>query len=91
MSTVKHISFEALAGNLTEFLDKVRTEHTTLVVEYASGEQLLIKPHSPPRQNAREDQSDHMLLPPSDQIPDPREVGSAGAVYELDPNGLTPG
>ncbi len=46
MSTTQHISFEELAGNLTEVLNLVREAHKAVVVEYANGEQVLIKPVS---------------------------------------------
>jgi hypothetical protein len=91
MSTVYQISFEELAGNFAAILNKVRDEHTTIVVEYASGEKLLIKPLAPPRQDAHEDPTDPTQQQPPRQVLDTGEVGSAGAVYELDPNGLTPG
>jgi hypothetical protein len=91
MSTVQQISFEELAGNLAAILNKVLDEHTTVVVEYASGEKLLIKPLSPTRQDAHEDSTAPTRQQPLQQGLDPGEVGSAGAVYELDPNGLTPG
>jgi hypothetical protein len=91
MSTVYQISFEELAGNLAAILNKVRDEHTTVVVEYASGEKLLIKPLAPTRQDGPEDPIDPAQQQPPKPVPDTGEVGSAGAVYELDPNGLTPG
>ena len=91
MSTVNHISFEELAGNLADILNKVRDEHATIVVEYASGEKLVIKPHSPTRLDAPEDQIDHTQQQPPKGVPDTGEVGSAGAAYALDPNSLTPG
>jgi hypothetical protein len=91
MSTVDHISFEKLAGNLAAILNKVRDEHTTIVVEYASGEKLIIKPLAPTRLDTPEDQRDITLQQPQKRVADTGEVGSAGAIYELDPNGLTPG
>ena len=56
MSTIDHISFEELAGNLANILNKVRDEHTTIVVEYASGEKLVIKLLSPTCLDTHEDQ-----------------------------------
>ena len=91
MSTVNHISFEELAGNLAEILNKVRDEHTPIVVEYASGEKLIIKPLSPTRLDTHKDQSDITLQQPQKWVSDTGEVGSAGAAYELDRNSLTPG
>ena len=99
MSKVKHISFEELAGNLAEILNKVRTEHTSVVVEYASGEKLLIKPFSPSHPAARKDQSKGAApvadastpQHPLNRVLDPDNVSSVGAMYELDPNSITPG
>ena len=44
MSTIQHISFEELADNLTTVLNLVREKHKAVVVEYANGEQVVIKP-----------------------------------------------
>ena len=44
MNTTNHISFEELADNMTDVFNKVREEHTPIVVEYATGEQVVIKP-----------------------------------------------
>ena len=44
MSTTNHISFEELAGNFADVLNKVREEHKAVVVEYANGEKVMIKP-----------------------------------------------
>ena len=90
MSTVKHLSFEELADNLAALLNQVRDEHTTLVVEYTGGEKLLIKPLLPTRQNACADSSDHPLQPPN-QDPERENISSVGAVYDLDPDSITPG
>ena len=49
MSTTNHISFEELADNMTDVFNKVREEHTPIVVEYATGEKLVIKPLSAAR------------------------------------------
>lgn len=99
MSDVTNISFEELAGNLADLLTKVREEHTTIVVEYASGENVLIKPFSPSRQDAQKGVSedvtpvadDRTREQPPNQLPDKENISSTGAVYELDPNSLTPG
>jgi hypothetical protein len=100
MSKVKHISFEELAGNLAEILNTVRAEHTSVVVEYASGEKLLIKPFSPSHLKARKDQSEGaapvadestLQQQPSNQVLDPDNVSAVGAMYEIDPNSITPG
>jgi hypothetical protein len=91
MGTVSYISFEELAGDLAAILNKVRDEQTTIVVEYASGEKLLIKPLAPARQDIPEDSTEHTLPQPPQQGLDTGEVGSAGAVHDLDPKGLTPG
>ena len=91
MSTVNHISFEELAGNLADILNKVRDEHTPIVVEYANGENVIIKPLSPTRPDTDVAQIDSTQQQPPKQVSDTSEVGSTGAVYELDPNGVTPG
>jgi hypothetical protein len=43
MNTETHILFEELADNLTDVFNCVREERQTVVVEYATGEKLLIK------------------------------------------------
>jgi hypothetical protein len=53
MRTTTHISFEELADNLAHILNTVRDEHTTIVVEYASGEKLVIQPLPPTKKNTR--------------------------------------
>jgi hypothetical protein len=53
MSRVKHVSVEEFAEHLTEILHKVRTQQIAVVVEYATGEKLLLKPFSPLRRRAR--------------------------------------
>jgi len=53
MSTTQHISFEELAGNLTTILNLVREEHKAVVVEYATGEQVVIKPLPPVKKLTR--------------------------------------
>ena len=45
MKTTNHVSVEELTGNLADLLNQVRLEQTSLVVEYATGEQLIIQPH----------------------------------------------
>ncbi len=91
MSTMIHVPFEELAGNLADILNKVRYEHTAIVVEYASGEKLVIKRLTPTRLDTHEDQIDPMQQQPPKREPDTGELGSAGAAYELDPNSITPG
>jgi len=99
MSKVKHVSFEELAGNLAEMLTEVRTEHKSIVVEYASGEKLLIKPYSPSRQGGRKKQLEGDGLVANNttgqsnpnRAPDTPNISSVGAVYDLDPNSITPG
>ncbi len=53
MSTTNHISFEELASNVTAVLNKVREERRTVVVEYANGEKLVIKPMLPAKKSVR--------------------------------------
>ena len=53
MSTTNHISFEELAGNLTDVFNKVRKEHTSVVVEYATGEKVMIQPLPAPQKRKR--------------------------------------
>jgi hypothetical protein len=91
MSNVRHIAFEELAGNLTELLDYVRANHITLVVEYDSGEKLLIKPLLPTRPHAHADASDHTLPQPPNQGSGRENLSSMGAVHDLDPDSITPG
>lgn len=47
MSTTNHITFEELANNVTDVFNKVRAEHKAVVVEYKTGEKILIKPVTP--------------------------------------------
>jgi hypothetical protein len=95
MSKVKHISSEELAANLADVLNKVRQEHTAVVVEYASGEKVLIKPYAPARRSAHKGAmpvaDNSTLLPLPSQSPDTENVSSVGAMYDLDPNSITPG
>lgn len=44
MSISTHISFDELTSNVTAVLNQVRKEHKAVIVEYASGEKLVIKP-----------------------------------------------
>ena len=44
MKATNHISFEELAGNIAAVFNQVREERKTVVVEYANGEQVVIKP-----------------------------------------------
>ena len=53
MSTTNHISFEELAGNFADVLNKVREEHKAVVVEYANGEKVMIKPLPVSKKNSR--------------------------------------
>jgi hypothetical protein len=99
MSKVKHLSFEELAGNLTELFNKVRTEHTSIVVEYATGEKVLIKPYAPTQHSAKKARSrgavpvadDSGIQPLPNQPLDTENASSVGAVYDLDPDSITPG
>jgi hypothetical protein len=97
MSKVKHISVEELAGNLADILDNVRAEHTSVVVEYANGEKVLIKPFSPPNQELRKEAvEDAGTLPNTpNHKPDSEDkssnMGSMEAVFEIDPDSITPG
>ena len=91
VSTVKHVSLEELANNLAALLSQVRDEHISLVVEYATGEQLLIKPLSPTRQPARADAADHPRQTPPNQAPAREGMSSMAALYDLDPDSITPG
>jgi hypothetical protein len=95
MSKPVHISVEDLTRNLAELLNKVRTEQTSIVVEYANGENVLIKPYSPARRRTRKKQRTGSA-PPSNQPPaketsDKENVSAVGAVYDLDPGSITPG
>ena len=99
MSKVKYLSFEELAGNLAEPLNKVRTEQASIVVEYPSGEKVLIKPYSPAGQDNRGAQreesapsaDDRKAQPQAQPTIDPDNISSVGAVYDLDPGSITPG
>lgn len=53
MSTANHISFEEFTGNSADVLNKVREEHKPIVVEYATGEKVLIKPLPMLKKNLR--------------------------------------
>ena len=53
MSTTNHISFEELADNFTDVLNKVRDEHTPVVVEYATGEKVVIQLLPAPKKRNR--------------------------------------
>ena len=97
MSKARHLSFEELAENLADFLDNVRTEHGTIVVEYPTGEKLLIKPYIPSRRGSRKRND---ALPDAggstrqaaQNLPSDREnVSSVGAVFDMDPGSITPG
>jgi hypothetical protein len=99
MSRVKHVSFEELAGNLDELLSKVRSDHTSIVVEYGSGVNVLIKPYAPARQGMRKERK-IVVTPvadsgrgrnPSKQPLDGENISSVGAVYDLDPDSITTG
>lgn len=53
MKVTNHISFEELAGNITAVFNQVREERKTVVVEYANGEQVVIKPLRAPKKKGR--------------------------------------
>jgi hypothetical protein len=53
MRTANHISFEELADNFTTVLNKVREEHKPIVVEYANGEKVIIKPLAASKKRSR--------------------------------------
>jgi len=91
MSTVNRISFEELAENLAGILGKVRDEHTTVVVEYASGEKLIIKPLLPTRPGIDEEEIDATPQQPPQRTSNTENISSVGAVFDLDPNSITPG
>jgi hypothetical protein len=108
MRNVMHISFEEFAGNLTELLDKVRSDETSIVVEYGSGENVVIKRSARTqqgghkkqgvhkkqggrkKQSANEAQGNLNQQPPPPTL-DRENVSSVGAVYDIDPNSITPG
>jgi hypothetical protein len=100
MSKVHYISFEELAGNFADILNKVRDDHTTVIVGYASGEKLLIKRFSPSQPSAPKEQikgaapvanNSTLQQPPQDQGRDTDNISSVGAVYDIDPDSITPG
>src|SRR5215212_4191854 len=53
MRTTNHILYEEFAGNLADVLNQVREEHKAVVVEYANGEKVMIKPLSAPKKHPR--------------------------------------
>jgi len=53
MSTTNHISFEELTNNVTDVFNRVREEHKAVVVEYANGEKVVIKPLTAVKKNSR--------------------------------------
>src|SRR5689334_11197837 len=59
MNPTTHISFEELAGNLADVLNKVREEHTPVVVEYATGEKVMIQPLPAPKKRNRRKKAFH--------------------------------
>jgi hypothetical protein len=93
------MSFEEFARSLAEHLTKVRTEKVSIVVEYASGESVLIKPYPSTRQDAGKAAAPQTVDKSRQPLPDrAREVentteniSSVGAVYDLDPDSITPG
>jgi hypothetical protein len=99
MSKVKRVSIEELAGNLADILNEVRTEHRSVVVEYGSGETLLIKPYSPSRHSAPKQHAEgetparRKSAPrqPASREANTQNVSAVGAVYDLDPQSITPG
>lgn len=44
MNILTHISFDELTSNVAAVLNQVRKEHKAVVIEYATGEKLVIKP-----------------------------------------------
>ena len=100
MSKVKHISFEEFAANPAAILDSVRADHASVVVEYASGGNVHIKPYAPPSrrragnervQNAAADAAARPRQPRAELAGNPQNISSVGAVYDLDPGSITPG
>jgi hypothetical protein len=99
MSRAKHIAFEEFAGNLAQHLSTVRAEKVSLVVEYASGERVLIKPYPPARPHAGKAAAPQAKGRRRQSVPDParelenasENISSVGAVYDLDPGSITPG
>ena len=94
MSKEKHISFEEFAGDLTELMNQVRAEKRTIVVEYANGEMVLIKPYSRTRPSSRKNaapEADPSKQPSPTQAGDAENKSAMGAVFDLDPGSITPG
>ena len=96
MGKVMHLSYEEFAGNLTELLNKVRADETSIVVEYGSGENVVIKRASATRRGVRRKHGSHEPREKANQQPPPatldrENVSSVGAVYDIDPNSITPG
>jgi hypothetical protein len=92
VSRVHHISFEELAANLAERLDQVRNAHASIVVEYANGEMVMIKPYAPSHRGAGRGQRKNAGSAQSPgQTPDDENKSSMGAVYDFDPDSITPG
>ena len=58
MSTLNHISFEELADNPAKVFNKVREEHTPIVVEYATGEKVVIQLLPDPKKRSRRKKAD---------------------------------
>ena len=54
MRTTHHISFEELANNVSDVFNQVRVEHKAVVVEYANGEKVVIKPWPALKQKQRQ-------------------------------------
>ena len=94
MSKEKHISFEEFAGNLAELMEKVRAEKSTIVVEYANGEMVLIKPYARTRPTSRKGaapEADNSQQPAPKQPDNAENKSAMGAVFDIDPGSITPG
>lgn len=91
MSRVKRVSFEELAASLAELLDRVRADHASVVVEFPDGENLLIKPYAPTSPRTRKGAATVATNRKPNRQPDSTNVSSVGAVYDFDPNSITPG
>lgn len=108
MSTARHLSLEQFAANAADLLESVRAQGTPIVVDFASGESLLIT-LLPPSQAAgeraageraaggraadkRTPQEQPSQQPPAQELElDTGNISSVGAMYDIDPNSVTPG
>ena len=98
MSHAKHISFEEFAADAVSILESVRSEHLSVVVEYASGEKIHIKPYAlrsrtrkPHDQDATARTVGKSQRPLAEHTVNTQNISSVGAVYDLDPGSITPG